>query len=185
VDERSSGHSYFSWTGSSPRIPDPDEGSRDHRRNIISWYLDNDIDLAPWHDRHFSLIFHRLFLYTSDSIATERSYTSLPRRIGTNISYGHWTFAVHYLRDWSLLRIVHVRICHCVSDSLDVARNSCASSLSKSNDYLTGLLRVSRSGEQVENAENLLQSLIFSRCDINRVTGWILPVRLKLYLVSM
>lgn len=31
--------------------------------------------IVPWHDRHFGPIFHRLFSYTSNPIATERSYT--------------------------------------------------------------------------------------------------------------
>lgn len=47
------------------------------------------IDLALWHDRYFRPIFRRLFLYTSNPIATERSHTLLSRRVGTNIPYGH------------------------------------------------------------------------------------------------
>lgn len=40
-------------------------------------------------DRHFRPIFHRLFSCTSNAIATGRRSTLFPRRIGTNIPYGH------------------------------------------------------------------------------------------------
>lgn len=48
----------------------PKRSTRESRRMVSR---SRGIDLALWHDRHFRPIFRRLFLYTSNSIATERS----------------------------------------------------------------------------------------------------------------